>query len=186
MNRIDRVSAILIHLQSKKSVTAEEIAQRFEISKRTVYRDLKALEEAGVPVGAEPGRGYFLIDGYHLPPVMFSTKEASALLTAEKIMEKIADHSVNDQYKSAMYKIRAVLPDKEKNYLDRLDNNIEILHASPAVTAHAPNNYILDIQRALVDRKVVTIDYQAGYNEEVIKNRQIEPVGVCFTAWGGI
>jgi predicted DNA-binding transcriptional regulator YafY len=63
MNRIDRVSAILIHLQTKKFVTAEEIANRFEISKRTIYRDLKALEEAGIPLGAEPGKGYYLVDG---------------------------------------------------------------------------------------------------------------------------
>ena len=59
MNRIDRLSAILIHLQSKKVVRAQEIADRFEISLRTVYRDIRALEEAGVPIGAEPGLGYF-------------------------------------------------------------------------------------------------------------------------------
>ena len=60
MNRIDRLTAILIHLQSKQIVKAEEIADRFHISKRTVYRDLRALEEAGVPIGAEAGKGYFL------------------------------------------------------------------------------------------------------------------------------
>lgn len=184
MNRIDRVSAILIQLQGKKYVTAEEIAYRFEISKRTVYRDLKALEEAGVPVGAEPGKGYFLIEGYHLPPVMFTNQEASALLTAEKIIEKMADKSVNEQYKSAMYKIKAVLPEKEKNYLDRLNTNIEILHVRPGALADAPNNYILDIQRALVHKKVLKIDYQAGYNEKLIKDRMVEPVGLCFYSLG--
>lgn len=180
MNRIDRVSAILIQLQSKKFVTAEEIANRFEISKRTAYRDLKALEEAGVPVGAEPGKGYFLIDGYHLPPVMFTNSEASSLLTAEKIVEKIADKSVNEQYKSAMYKIRAVLPEKEKHYLERLDANIEIFHYAPKVAPEAPNNYILEVQQALVNRKVLKIDYRAGYNEELVHNRFVEPVGLCF------
>jgi predicted DNA-binding transcriptional regulator YafY len=184
VNRIDRVSAILIQLQSKKFVTAEEIATRFEISKRTAYRDLKALEEAGVPVGAEPGKGYFLIDGYHLPPVMFTTREASSLLTAEKIVEKIADKSVNEQYKSAMYKIKAVLPEKEKQYLDRLGTNIEILHFPPAVSPEAPNNYILDVQHALVNKKVLKIDYRAGYNEELVRNRLVEPVGLCFYSMG--
>ena len=57
MNRIDRLSAILIQLQSKKVVRALEIAERFEISLRTVYRDIRALEEAGVPIGAEAGVG---------------------------------------------------------------------------------------------------------------------------------
>lgn len=184
MNRIDRVSAILIQLQSKKFVTAEEIATRFEISKRTAYRDLKTLEEAGVPVGAEPGKGYFLIEGYHLPPVMFTNKEASALLTAEKIIEKMADKSVNEQYKSAMYKIKAVLPDKEKNYLDRLGTNIEIFHIRPGALPEAPNNCILDIQQALVHKRVLKIDYQAGYNEKLVKGRMIEPVGLCFYSLG--
>ncbi|HEX3009691.1 MAG TPA: YafY family protein, partial [Bacteroidales bacterium] len=184
MNRIDRVSAILIQLQGKRFVTAEEIARRFEISKRTAYRDLKTLEEAGVPIGAEPGRGYFLIEGYHLPPVMFTTNEASALLTAEKVIEKMADRSVNEEYKSAMYKIKAVLPEKEKHYLDRLDTNIEIFHHPPAVSPEAPNNYILDVQNALVNKKVLEIDYRAGYNEELVHNRMVEPVGLCFYSMG--
>ena len=68
MNRIDRLTAILVQLQSKKVVTAKEIADRFEISLRTVYRDVRALEDAGVPIGAEAGKGYFIMDGYHLPP----------------------------------------------------------------------------------------------------------------------
>lgn len=60
MNRIDRLTAILIHLQSQKIVRAEEMANRFEISIRTVYRDVKALMEAGVPIGSEAGTGYFI------------------------------------------------------------------------------------------------------------------------------
>lgn len=62
MNRIDRLTAILIHLQSKKIVTASELAERFDICKRTVYRDIRALEEAGVPIGSEPGIGYFIVE----------------------------------------------------------------------------------------------------------------------------
>lgn len=75
MNRIDRLLTIIIHLQSKRYVKAYEIAERFDISIRTVYRDLRALEEAGVPIGMDTGNGYFLVDGYHLPPVMFTLEE---------------------------------------------------------------------------------------------------------------
>ena len=91
MNRIDRLTAILIHLQSQKIVKAEEIADRFEISVRTVYRDVKALMEAGVPIGSEAGTGYFIVDGYHLPPVMFTQDEAGSMLLAGKLVEKMAD-----------------------------------------------------------------------------------------------
>jgi len=80
MNRIDRLTAMLVHLQSKKVVKAEEMSDRFEISLRTVYRDVKALMEAGVPIGSEAGKGYFIVDGYHLPPVMFTQDEASSIV----------------------------------------------------------------------------------------------------------
>ncbi len=185
MNRIDRVSAILIQLQSKKFVGAGEIADRFCISKRTVYRDIRALEEAGVPLGTEPGKGYFLVDGYHLPPVMFTPEEASSLLTAEKIMEKMSDKSIDSQYKSALYKIKAVLPEKDKQYLETLNNNIEIFHSPPAVASEAPNNYMLTVQKALVNKKTLCIGYRSGYNHEKIENRMVEPVGLCFysMAW---
>ncbi|MBN2814450.1 MAG: YafY family transcriptional regulator [Bacteroidales bacterium] len=185
VNRIDRVSAILIQLQSKKIVTAAEIANRFEISIRTVYRDIRALEEAGVPLGAEPGKGYSLVDGYRLPPVMFTPEEASSLLTAEKIVEKMADLSVERHYKSAMYKIKAVLPEREKQFLDRLNSNIEIFHSPPAHAAEAPNNCMLPIQKALADQKVLVISYRAAYNNQLVTGRMVEPVGLVFysMAW---
>ncbi|MFT6379079.1 MAG: putative DNA-binding transcriptional regulator YafY, partial [Akkermansiaceae bacterium] len=80
MNRIDRLTAMILMLQSHRVVTAEQIAGHFELSVRTVYRDLSALGEAGVPIVAEAGVGYSLMPGYHMPPVMFSEEEAAALL----------------------------------------------------------------------------------------------------------
>lgn len=177
MNRIDRVSAILIQLQTKKFVTAEEIAKRFEISKRTIYRDLKALEEAGVPLGAEPGKGYYLVDGYHLPPVMFTNEEASAMLTAEKMVEKLTDRSVAEHFQSAMMKIRSVLPDKEKQYISDLNSNIEVLYN---LKTENPNNYMSDIQYALAHKFTITIDYKSIYKNEQTLERVIEPIGICF------
>jgi predicted DNA-binding transcriptional regulator YafY len=176
MNRIDRVSAILIHLQSKKWVTASEIANRFEISSRTVYRDLKALEEAGVPIGAEAGRGYYLVDGYRLPPVMFTREEAGAMLMAEKMVEKFTDNSINQHYQSAMYKVKSVLPDAEKLFLSELHGNIEVFY-----TPHndSPNNFISIIQQALVSNQLLNIEYLSISKEEHTC-RVLEPLGLCF------
>ncbi len=176
MNRIDRLSAILIHLQSKKWVTAGEIADRFGMSLRTVYRDLKALEEAGVPVGAEAGKGYYLVDGYRLPPVMFTREEAGAMLMAEKMVEKFTDKSVNEHYQSAMYKIKSVLPDTDKEFVSDLYGNIEVFYTPKG---DLPNNFISVIQQALVNNQVVKVEYFSISKEEHTC-REIEPVGLCF------
>lgn len=184
MNRIDRLTAILIHLQSKKVVKAQEIAERFRISLRTVYRDVKALEEAGVPLGAEAGKGYFIIDGYHLPPVMFTKEEASAMLTAEKLVEKFADYSIKEHFQTASYKIKSVLHHSQKEYLENLNDQMAIFHAPPLQRDGFPNNFISRIQNALVHKRVVQLDYYSAFNEAFTK-RTVEPIGLCYygTKW---
>src|SRR5690349_782337 len=109
MNRIDRLAAIVLQLQSRRLVKARDIAERFALSLRTVYRDIRALEEAGVPVIGEAGMGYRLMEGYKLPPVMFSNEEASALLTASKLVQSKTDETTAKHYASALDKIKAVL-----------------------------------------------------------------------------
>jgi len=179
MNRIDRLVAILIHLQSKKVVTAREIADRFEISQRTVYRDIRALEEAGVPLGSEAGLGYFISQGYHIPPVMFSRDEVAALLTAEKMMEKLTDNTLVRQYSSAMFKIKSVLRTAEKEYLEKLDSHIYVIQPPSISKDTFPNNYISLIHQALTGKEILQIEYYSSSAKEYT-NRIIEPIGLCF------
>ena len=105
MNRIDRLLGILTILQSKKYVPAEKLADKFHISVRTVYRDVKALGELGIPVSFEPNRGYFIVNGYFLPPVSFTTDEANALLLIEAIVEGFSDKSIQHHYSNVLNKI---------------------------------------------------------------------------------
>ena len=112
MNRINRVTSILIQLQSK-IIPAKEIAQRFNISLRTVYRDIRTLEEAGIPIGSEAGKGYFLVE-LLLPPVMFTAAEVGALITAGKFLNCHGDESFIKDFDSAMYKIKSILKHGEK------------------------------------------------------------------------
>ncbi|CAL1521514.1 YafY family protein [Chitinophaga sp. MM2321] len=181
MNRIDRLTAILVQLQGKKIVKAAEISDRFNISLRTVYRDVKALQEAGVPIGAEAGTGYYIVDGYHLPPVMFSKEEAAALLTGEKLMEQFSDHSNQKQFSFAMQKIRSVLRGAEKDYLESLDDNIAVLRLRPRETEEEnfPNRFLTDIQQALGLHQVLDMEY-FSFQEEVATRREVEPIGIFY------
>ncbi|HZY81382.1 MAG TPA: YafY family protein [Cyclobacteriaceae bacterium] len=186
MNRIDRLTAILIHLQTKRVVKAEEIADRFGMSLRTVYRDVKALMEAGVPIGSEAGKGYFIVDGYHLPPVMFTQDEASSMLLAGKLVDKMADKSVRGAYESAMHKIKSVLNESEKDHLQNLESHIEVFLRSRYEVKQReefPDHFMTDIQRAVAKKEVLRIDY--SNNEEELSTREVEPIGIFYysMAW---
>ncbi len=180
MNRIDRLTAILIHLQSKQIVKAEEIAERFKISKRTVYRDLRALEEAGVPIGAEAGVGYYITDGYYLPPVMFEKKEAIAMLMAGKLVEKLTDNATNQDYQSALFKIKSVLSTADKEFISKLNEHIDIKYSSASGLNSEETNYLSVIQNALVSQFILSIDYKSYYKNEITKKRLVEPIGLCY------
>jgi predicted DNA-binding transcriptional regulator YafY len=120
MNRIDRLTAMILMLQGHRVVTAEQLAEHFELSVRTVYRDISALGEAGVPIVAEAGVGYSLMRGYHMPPVMFTEEEAAALFTSGELCEQFGDESLKQSMKGALLKVRAALPDDRKDFLRRL------------------------------------------------------------------
>lgn len=180
MNRIDRLSAILIQLQSRRTIRAQDIADRFEISLRTVYRDIRSLEEAGIPIIGEAGVGYSLTEGYRLPPIMFTREEATAFITAEKLVVNLTDTANGSSYSNALYKVRAVLKSADKEYLENLDDRIEVLkatHVSPALHAH--HNPLQTILNAIAGKNVMQLNYFAYYRQEHTL-RLIEPVGVFY------
>src|SRR5258706_14252449 len=176
MNRIDRLTAILIHLQSKKIVKAEEMADRFEISLRTVYRDVRALMEAGVPIGSEAGKGYFIVYGYHLPPVMFRQEEASAILLAGKLVEKMTDESIRKSFESALMKIKSVLAEREKDHLESLESHVEVFQMPRPPQAQFPTHFLPDILNALVYKDVLQLRYHS--NQDELPKRGVEPTGM--------
>lgn len=181
MNRIDRVTAILIQLQSKRVVKAQDIAERFGISLRTVYRDVRTLEEAGVPIVGEAGVGYSIMEGYRLPPVMFTMEEATAFLTAEKLIEKLTDASTEQSYKSAMYKIKAVLRSTEKEMLEHIDNHIEVIRNTCMPELKQGLNPLQMILQCIAAKTVLQLHYFAGHSQEHTQ-RHVEPIGVFLQA----
>ncbi|MFN8843464.1 MAG: helix-turn-helix transcriptional regulator [Chryseotalea sp.] len=177
MNRIDRLTAILIQLQTKKIVKAEEIASRFEISLRTVYRDVKALMEAGVPIGSEAGKGYFIVDGYYLPPVMFTQDEAGAMVMAGKLVDSFTDPSIKKAFQSSLLKVKAVLQQAEKNHVADLEDHIEVLPT--LATQPITGKFLNEIRNAIVSRKVISLLYTSQYQQETTQ-REVEPIGLFY------
>lgn len=177
MNRIDRLTAIIIFLEGRKYVPINEIAERYGISERTAYRDLKALEEAGVPIGIETGKGYYILRGYHLPPVMFSKSEAMSLLAAERLMQRWSNSELGQAYHSALDKIRSTLPPDDKDYFEAMDHHVGNLYPEPASAAFSDNQIFSFLQNAIFKKELIDIQYQRPYGEET-NSRKVEPLGL--------
>ncbi len=173
MNKFDRIISILILLQTKKIITAATIAERFDISLRTVYRDIHTLKNAGIPIIGDPGIGYSIMEGYRLPPIMFNEGEASSLLTAEKFMANITDHKTQEHYSAAMTKIKAVLRSSEKQALDILDDSISI--APYKFEEHKP--YLQELFKSIAARHLLQILYDKA--DGIVSERVLEPIG-CY------
>jgi len=178
MNRIDRLFGILTLLQSKKFVSAESIADKFGISVRTVYRDVKALSEGGIPVSFEAGRGYFIVQGYFLPPVSFSSEEANALLLMETMVKGFADKSIHTHYSSALQKIKAVLRSSQKESIEFLQSNMKMQLPECFVNDY---DYLSVLQTAISDKIVIDLEYKNNKSE--ISKRRVEPIGLVFYAF---
>ncbi len=179
MNRLDRLSAILIQLQSRRTIRAQDIAERFEISLRTVYRDVRSLEEAGIPIIGEAGIGYSLTEGYRLPPIMFTREEATAFITAEKLVLSLTDTAYGSSYSNALYKVKAVLKTADKDHLENLDDRIEVLKSTRPPALHAHQNPLQTILNAIAGKNVMQLNYFAYYRQEHTL-RLIEPIGVFY------
>lgn len=177
MNRIDRLTAIIIFLQGRKYVPIDELAERYEISERTAYRDLRALEEVGVPIGMEPGKGYYILRGYHLPPIMFNKGEATALLAAERLMQRWNNSELGKAYHSALDKIRSALPPDDKDYFETMDDRVRNLYPNSIGSPISDDRIFSFLQNAIYKKELIEIEYLRPYRDEVSK-RNVEPLGL--------
>jgi predicted DNA-binding transcriptional regulator YafY len=180
MNRTDRLLAIVLELQGKGRQRAEDLAATFETSKRTIYRDIQALGEAGVPLVAVPGRGYALMKGYFLPPLSFNTEEASMLLLGSDFMAQNFDARYRQAAQSASRKIEGVLPEKVRDEVHYLQSNIRFI-ASGTRSDEREAEMIHQLRRAILDRTTVRFSYhtryaQSGTSEQ--HTREANPYGL--------
>jgi predicted DNA-binding transcriptional regulator YafY len=180
MNRTDRLLAIVLELQARGKLRAEDLAARFETSKRTIYRDMLALGEAGVPLVSIPGQGYMLMEGYFLPPLSFSSEEATMLLLGSSVMAQSFDAQYRQAAQSARRKIEAVLPERLRSEVQRLQNAFHFITAGPAEESPEARK-LQQLRRAIIEHHTVRFVYHARHSDEQQPQmREADPLSLAY------
>lgn len=174
--RISRLTAIITQLQTKRLVTARELASKFSVSVRTIYRDIRALEQAGIPIYVEEGKGYSLMEHYRLAPVMLTESEANALITAEQLVLNNKDSSLIKDYSEAIDKIKSVLT---KNVKDKTNLLSERTQFNQIKNIERTSSHLSDLQFALTNFFLTRIEYTNETSKTT--NRIIEPFALLST-----
>lgn len=178
MRRADRLFQIVQCLRGGRLLTARKLAERLEVSERTIYRDIADLIGSGVPIDGEAGIGYLMRSGYDLPPLMFSRDEIAALVAGARMVRSFGGAAMALAAEEALVKIAAVLP---PDLRDR--------PAGVAIHAHDAGA-LSDADRAMVDQldravdalRRVTLGYRDA--EGAVTQRTVRPLGLWF--WGKV
>jgi len=177
MKRLTRLSAILLQLQIKSVVSSGELAEKFQVSIRTIYRDIRVLEQIGVPIASSEGKGYSLAEGYKIPPIMFSEEEANALIMAAQLLKLNKDSSLIKAFNQTVEKVKAVLNYTAKTKLELLSARVSV---SPVHVEQATSSSLALIQNALTSFTLLRIKYKAEGEKQVME-RIIEPFAFYYS-----
>ncbi|WP_019010197.1 helix-turn-helix transcriptional regulator [Deinococcus aquatilis] len=169
MNRTDRLLAIVLELQGRGRVRAEDLARQLEVSKRTIYRDVLALNEAGVPIISAPGQGYTLMSGYFLPPLHFSVEEAVMLLLGSDVVAQAFEAGPAG---SAARKLRAVLSEDVRGEVQFLYDSLRLVQREPEEL----HGKVRMLRQTIAERRTVEFIYHKPHAEQEI--RQADPHGL--------
>lgn len=175
--RFDRILKIFFLLQAKSLVTLEEMTSRFGTSERTIYRDLKSLEAAGIPVVNEVGSGYSIMEGFKMAPSRFSQEEIMSLMVAEKMMQTHETQFVKQHFDAALIKIKSSFRYHQKNDLLHLEDKLHFSENGKAAD-YLPN--VLDVLlNAILKKKIASLQYLKR-DDENPTTRLVEPMGVFY------
>ncbi|PWW02421.1 putative DNA-binding transcriptional regulator YafY [Paenibacillus cellulosilyticus] len=159
MNKTDRLLAIVLELQGRKVVRAEDLAALFETSVRTIYRDIQALSEAGVPITGTTGAGYSLMEGYFLPPIRFTIEEAVTLLIGTEFIEQRFDDDYRNRANMARRKIEVTLSDSVRSEASRIRKSLRLLAPGKQAAESNERENLDKIRRALLDGRKISFHY---------------------------
>lgn len=180
--RIERFLNILLLLQRQPVVRAADLAARFGVSKRTIYRDLQTLSEMGVPVASMPGEGYALVEGFYMPPLSFTSDEAQALFLGAKMLREQATGTLAGAAALAVEKISHILPETTREHVEALAETIRF-HALPQ-RFNLDQPYLVQLRAAIRARQVIRLRY-FSYSQNVSTERDVEPEALTYSgdAW---
>jgi predicted DNA-binding transcriptional regulator YafY len=175
MRRADRLFQIVQYLRGGRLVTAAILAERLEVSERTIYRDIADLQSTGVPIDGEAGIGYIMRSGFDLPPLMFTREEIVALVTGARMVRAWGGTAMRTAAEEALVKIETVLPEKER---DRVGGTK--IFAPEMGLGEQTRNVIDRCEAAIEVREILSFDYHD--EEGKATSRNVQPLGLWF--WG--
>lgn len=175
MRRADRLFRITQELRCDRWLTARELAERLEVSERTIYRDIQDLSLSGIPIIAEAGMGYRLMEGFRLPPLMFDEEELEALLLGVRMVGVWSDPRLADAAARAVARIEAVLPERLVPELAR-----NTLLVPPFGPEGEVSDTLHQLRQAVRNHRKATFHYQRSDGEKSV--RTVQPLGLAY--WG--
>jgi predicted DNA-binding transcriptional regulator YafY len=175
MRRADRLFHIVQLLRRHRHTTAAKLADRLEVSERTVYRDVRDLVATGVPIEGEAGVGYRLGKDFDLPPLMFSFEEVQALVLGARMVETWADDELRQAARRVLDKVQVVVPDDARRQMDDT-----ALFALSFRVDDGTRATMRVLRRAVNERAVVALDYTD--RDGTASERRVRPLGLYF--WG--
>lgn len=182
MNRTERLFALVLLLQNKPNMSSRHLAEHFGVSRRTVFRDLRALTESGVPLTYAEEGGYEILEGYQLPPLMLTAREAATLLMGTEFMKLQSEASLRADADQVGLKIRSVLPREVKDYIDSLREKTVLdpywIHAAQE-EAKADEGRWYRLSEAVARERKVIMSYFVGSRGEITK-RTVDPLGLVY------
>lgn len=178
MRRADRLFQIVQHLRGGRLLTARRLAERLEVSERTIYRDIADLIGSGVPIDGEAGVGYLMRAGYDLPPLMFTRGEIAALVAGARMIRSFGGAEMALAAEEALAKIEAVLPAALRESTAAV-----AIHAHDAGALSEADRAMIDrLDRATAERQRLRLAYRDADGEAT--DRTVWPVGLWF--WGKV
>ena len=183
LNKTERLFALVLLLQNRPNLSSKDLADHFEVSRRTIFRDLRTLGESGVPLTYAEGGGYEILEGYQLPPLMLTAREAATVLVGTQFTKLQPDRSLQEDAEAVSMKLRSVLPEPVRDYIDRLQEATAIApylqNMATATAEHDESGRWFELSEAIARKRKMRMTYYTPSRDQETR-RTVDPLGLVF------